>query len=150
MASALSCQRSSPPARTSSSRGSVARCAGSSITRTATAVGARAARRTTIPRFAASARARHRRPRGRFWRFSLYAFCRWTDDLGDEAEGDRLQLLDEWERELRACYDGRRSQPLFVALCRTIEQFDIPTDPFLRLIEANRMDQRITRFATYD
>ena len=82
--------------------------------------------------------------------FSLYAFCRWTDDLGDEAEGDRLQLLDEWERDLRACYDGRRSQPLFVALGRTIEQFDIPADPFLRLIEANRMDQRITRFATYD
>ena len=82
--------------------------------------------------------------------FSLYAFCRWTDDLGDEAEGDRLALLDAWERDLRDCYDGRRGQPLFVALGRTIEQFDIPADPFLRLIEANRMDQRITRFETYD
>jgi squalene synthase HpnC len=82
--------------------------------------------------------------------FSLYAFCRWTDDLGDEADGDRLQLLDEWEHELNDCYAGRRTQPLFVALGRTIDQFDIPADPFLRLIEANRMDQRIRRFETYD
>jgi squalene synthase HpnC len=82
--------------------------------------------------------------------FSLYAFCRWTDDLGDEAAGDRLRLLDEWERDLRDCYAGRCAQPLFVALGRTIEQFDIPRDPFLRLIEANRMDQTITRFDTYD
>lgn len=82
--------------------------------------------------------------------FSLYAFCRWTDDLGDEAEGDRLALLDAWERDLRACYDGRRESPLFVALGSTIERYDIPTEPFLRLIEANRMDQRATSFETYD
>lgn len=80
---------------------------------------------------------------------AVYAYCRWTDDLGDEAEGDRLALLDAWERNLRACYDGRREQPLFVALGATIDRFDIPADPFLRLIEANRMDQRITRFETY-
>src|SRR6185436_14066445 len=28
--------------------------------------------------------------------FALYAYCRWSDDLGDEAEGDRLALLDAW------------------------------------------------------
>ncbi len=82
--------------------------------------------------------------------FALYAFCRWTDDLGDEAEGDRLALLDAWERELRLCYEGSRQHPLFVALGRTIDQFAIPPEPFLRLIEANRMDQRRTRFETYD
>lgn len=81
--------------------------------------------------------------------FSVYAFCRWTDDLGDEAEGDRLAQLDAWERELRACFDGRRERPLFVALGRTVEEFAMPIDPFLRLIEANRMDQRVTRFETY-
>ncbi|MHB8375621.1 MAG: squalene synthase HpnC [Dehalococcoidia bacterium] len=82
--------------------------------------------------------------------FALYAFCRWTDDLGDEAEGDRLAQLDAWECDLRACFGGQRTQPLFVALGRTIDQFAIPEDPFLRLIEANRIDQRVSRFETYD
>ena len=81
---------------------------------------------------------------------SLYTFCRLTDDLGDEAEGDRLAQLNEWDATLRACIAGERNEPLFVALGTTIDRFDIPADPFLRLIEANRMDQRITRFATYD
>lgn len=88
-----------------------------------------------------------RRLRPHFW--SLYAFCRWTDDLGDEAEGDRIALLDAWERDLVRCFEGIREQPLFVALGHTIDRFRIPAEPFVRLIEANRMDQRITRFATY-
>jgi squalene synthase HpnC len=82
--------------------------------------------------------------------FALYAFCRWTDDLGDEAAGDRLALLDAWECELRACAGGVRRQPLFVALGATIDACSIPIEPFLRLIEANRIDQRTTRFATYE
>jgi squalene synthase HpnC len=82
--------------------------------------------------------------------FALYAFCRWTDDLGDEAAGDRLALLDAWERDLRACADGRREAPLFVALGVTIDHFAMPLEPFLRLIEANRIDQRVSRFETYD
>jgi squalene synthase HpnC len=81
--------------------------------------------------------------------FSIYSFCRWTDDLGDEAPGDRLAQLDAWDAELRRCYAGDRSSPLFVALGATIDRFTIPVDPFARLIEANRRDQRITRFQTY-
>lgn len=82
--------------------------------------------------------------------FALYAFCRYTDDLGDEAEGDRLRLLDEWEHELRACYEGERTSQIFIALGATIDQHEIPPAPFLRLIEANRMDQSVSRFETYD
>jgi squalene synthase HpnC len=82
--------------------------------------------------------------------FSLYAFCRYTDDLGDEAEGDRLAQLDEWERKLLGCYEGLRKDPIFAALGSTIDRYRIPPEPFLDLIEANRMDQRISRFATYD
>ena len=82
--------------------------------------------------------------------FSLYSFCRATDDIGDEAEGDRLAQLNDWERELLRCYEGVREQPLFAALGHTIDRYHIPPEPFLRLIEANRMDQHKTRFATYD
>ncbi|HZQ37383.1 MAG TPA: squalene synthase HpnC [Dehalococcoidia bacterium] len=81
--------------------------------------------------------------------FALYAFCRATDDLGDEAPGDRLALLDAWEADLRRCFAGQRVAPLFVALGRTIETFAIPHDLFLRLIEANRIDQRRQRFETF-
>lgn len=80
---------------------------------------------------------------------ALYSYCRWTDDLGDEAEGDRLALLDAWEAELRACVAGRRERPLFVALGDTIDRRDIPLEPFLKLIEANRIDQTKSRFSTY-
>ena len=82
--------------------------------------------------------------------FAVYAFCRYTDDLGDEAEGDRLALLDAWERELRDAVAGEPARPLLTALARTIEDRAIPLDPFLRLIEANRIDQRVSRFETYD
>jgi len=82
--------------------------------------------------------------------YAVYAYCRGVDDLGDEAEGDRLALLDGWEAELRRCYEGSPQQPAFVALQETIRRFDIPTEPFRRLIEANRADQRVSRYRTYN
>ena len=81
--------------------------------------------------------------------FALYSFCRWTDDLGDEAPGNRLKSLSLWEEELRNCYDGIPTHPVTVALQSTIGEFDIPIDPFIKLIEANRMDQRNTRYITF-
>ncbi len=80
--------------------------------------------------------------------YAIYAYCRGVDDLGDEAEGDRLALLDEWEAELRRCYGGAPRDVRFVALQQTIGRFDIPLEPFLRLIEANRRDQRTNRYQT--
>ncbi len=82
--------------------------------------------------------------------FAVYAFCRRTDDLGDEASGDRLTLLNDWEAELSLCYGGQPTDPVMVALQDTIRRFDIPAEPFTRLIEANRMDQRQHRYSTYD
>ena len=70
------------------------------------------------------------------------------------AEGDlsafRLALLDLWEEELEACYSGSPTHPVMVALQETIETFNIPRDPFLRLIEANRMEQRSSRYPAYE
>jgi len=81
---------------------------------------------------------------------ALYAYCRTVDDLGDEAPGDRLALLDRFERELDAAFAGRARHPVFVALQETIARFSLPRDPFARLIEANRIDQRQSSFATFD
>jgi len=81
---------------------------------------------------------------------AVYAYCRGVDDLGDEASGDRLGLLDEWEAELLRCYQGAAREPSFIALQETVRRFDIPREPFLRLIEANRVDQRVNRYRTYD
>lgn len=82
--------------------------------------------------------------------FALYAYCRFVDDLGDEAAGDRPALLDEWEMALHDCYEGQPRHPILVALAETVRTFAIPEQPLLHLIEANRMDQRISRYATYD
>ena len=87
---------------------------------------------------------------GRKHLYAIYAFCRFVDDLGDEYQGDRLEALDGWERELLSCYDATPQHPYMIALQDTIRRFDVPKEPFLRLIEANRMDQRNSRYATYE
>ena len=83
--------------------------------------------------------------------FNVYAYCRISDDLGDEV-GDpsaSLELLDQWQRELDACYDGSPKHSVFVALAETVRQFDIPKHEFSDLLTAFRQDQTITRFETF-
>ena len=83
--------------------------------------------------------------------FNVYAYCRWADDLGDEV-GDperAAQLLDWWRGELAACYDGRASHPVFVALRQTIERLAIPRQPFEDLISAFQQDQRVTQYESF-
>jgi len=83
---------------------------------------------------------------------SVYAFCRWSDDLGDEV-GDparSLELLDWWRDELRAMYDGRARHPVMIALRETVERYGIPPEPFLALIDAFVQDQTVADYDTYD
>ena len=83
---------------------------------------------------------------------SIYAYCRISDDLGDEV-GNReqsLALLDLWGHELDACYRGEARHPVFVALAETIRTCDIPKEPFADLLVAFRQDQQVTRFETMD
>lgn len=80
---------------------------------------------------------------------ALYAFCRTVDDIGDEAPGDRTVLLDRFEAELHTAYDARPCHPVIVALQHTIHTYNLPAEPFSRLIEANRIDQQRTRYETF-
>ena len=80
---------------------------------------------------------------------AIYGFARLVDMLGDEVEGDRLAALDELERELAACYGGEPTWAVMRALQPTIRACNLPPEPFQRLIEANRMDQRIAAYSTW-
>jgi len=84
--------------------------------------------------------------------FNIYAYCRISDDLGDETGNPSasLQLLDEWETELKACYQGTPRHPVFVALAETVRQFQIPKQTFADLLTAFRQDQTTTRYQTFD
>lgn len=81
----------------------------------------------------------------------VYAYCRWADDLADETAGGQtaLDLLAWWRDQLLACYGGRPRHPVFVALQPTIEQFNIPREPFLDLLIAFEQDQRVKSYDTY-
>src|SRR5262249_9734805 len=83
---------------------------------------------------------------------ALYAYARLVDMLGDELEGGpaaRLAALDGLEREVDAAFAGTATWPVLVELQPTLREFELPREPFLRLIEANRMDQRISEYETW-
>jgi squalene synthase HpnC len=82
---------------------------------------------------------------------AIYGFARLVDDIGDEAPGDRLAQLALVEAELDLIFAGEApDHPLMLDVARTIRALDLPSDPFRRLIEANRRDQVVTRYETYD
>jgi squalene synthase HpnC len=83
---------------------------------------------------------------------NVYAYCRFADDLADEAGGGpaALALLRWWRQELLACYAGKPRHPVMVALRETVERFRIPPRPFLDLLFAFEQDQLIKRYRTYE
>jgi squalene synthase HpnC len=80
---------------------------------------------------------------------AIYGFARLADDIGDEADGDRVAMLDWLDDELVRAADGRATHPLLVRLTPTIQACHLPLEPFQRLIEANRVDQRVHRYGTW-
>ena len=84
--------------------------------------------------------------------YNVYAYCRWADDLGDEVPDPAraLELLKWWEHELDACYEGKPSHPVFVALRETITAKDIPKQPFADLLKAFRQDQTVKRYPNWN
>ncbi|MEW2318466.1 squalene synthase HpnC [Streptomyces bauhiniae] len=106
----------------------------------------------------------------RAWRTDLmavYGFARLVDDIGDgdlapggadarvlgvppELAGDRLALLDAFEADLGRVFDGTPHHPLLRRLQPTVRRRGLTPEPFLGLIAANRQDQLVTRYETYD
>ncbi|MEU5052557.1 squalene synthase HpnC [Streptomyces sp. NPDC021096] len=109
----------------------------------------------------------------RAWRadlMAIYGYARLVDDIGDgdlapggrdaellgldrEQSDDRLTMLDAFEADLLRVFDptgtGPR-HPLLIRLRPTVRRCGLTPEPFLGLIEANRQDQRVSRYATYD
>jgi squalene synthase HpnC len=80
---------------------------------------------------------------------ALYCYARLVDELGDAYAGDRLAALDELEREVGAAFAGEATWPVLRNVQPTIREFELPREPFLRLIDANRLDQRVREYATW-
>ncbi|KOX37335.1 squalene synthase [Streptomyces sp. NRRL F-4707] len=106
----------------------------------------------------------------RAWRTDLmavYGFARLVDDIGDgdlapggadarllgvpaDRADDRLVMLDAFEEDLRRVFDGTPRHPLLRRLVPTVRRRSLTPEPFLGLIAANRQDQLVARYETYD
>jgi squalene synthase HpnC/squalene synthase HpnD len=86
--------------------------------------------------------------------YNVYAYCRWSDDLGDEVATPMraLALLDAWETDMRLIYEPDRSpsHPVLIALRETIRAKNIPMQPFSDLLRAFRQDQKVHRYPDWD
>ena len=84
--------------------------------------------------------------------WAVYAFCRTADDIVDRVAParERLAALDAWERKLLDAYEGRTSDPVFVAFADAASRFAIPSQPALDLLRGARLDVTVHRYATYD
>ncbi len=81
---------------------------------------------------------------------AIYGFARLLDELGDSLAGDRLAALDWLERDLERAHEARAEHPLMVRLQASLRECELPREPFARLIEANRVDQRVSRYQTWE
>ena len=89
---------------------------------------------------------------------AVYGYARAVDDMGDEAPpGQRARLLDDLEADLGRLYRFQGSDPgepprlgVVRALAPLVAECGVPRQPFLDLIQANRQDQIVSRYATFD
>lgn len=83
---------------------------------------------------------------------SIYAYCRYADDLADESgdPGAALAALDQWEERFSAAVGGDPDHPILEALASTIQSFDLPHQPFRDLLVAFRQDQTVHRYQMFE
>jgi squalene synthase HpnC len=81
---------------------------------------------------------------------AIYGFARLVDEIGDTYAGDRLAALAWLEHDLEATRSGDAEHPVVRRLASTVQRLDLGLDAFRDLIDANRRDQRQTRYATFE
>ena len=83
---------------------------------------------------------------------AVYAFARGADDIADTTRPahERLARLDEWEEKLVLAEKGVAETDVFRALSHTIQQFDLPLQPFRDLLSAFRQDVTVLRYPNYE
>ena len=81
---------------------------------------------------------------------AAYAYCRVADDIADEPGENVLGRIDLWQRELEACYAGRPTHPITIALADALGRFAIPKSAFVALLDGCRQDTVKTRYATFE
>ena len=81
---------------------------------------------------------------------AVYAFARLADELGDRYEGDRLAALDELEHQLDLALAGEDAHPAVTPVADTVRELDLDPTPLRRLLDANRQDQIVTGYETFD
>lgn len=100
--------------------------------------------------FSVASRVLPRRARSHL--LAVYGFARLVDELGDAdgpAPEQRLAALDWLESELDRAFAGTAEHPLLVRLGESVRECRLAREPFLRLVEANRLDQRVNRYRTW-
>ena len=89
-------------------------------------------------------------PRTRERLNAIYGFARLVDTLGDELGGDRLAALDWLEQDLDRVYEGAAEHPAMARLVPFVRELSVPREPFVRLIDANRLDQKVHDYDTFE
>ncbi len=104
--------------------------------------------RASTENFPVASRVLPRRTRAHL--LAVYGFARLIDELGDSGVGDRVASLDLVERDLDRAYEGCAEHPLLIRLAPTLHECALPREPFARLIEANRVDQCVWSYRTWE
>lgn len=90
------------------------------------------------------------RPHERRHLMAVYGFARLADDIGDEATGDRLALLAWLDHQLDRSVEGAADHPVLQEVGRSVRELGLPLEPFRDLVQANRQDQLVDRYETFD
>ncbi len=91
---------------------------------------------------------------------SVYAFCRYADDIIDEDEAEpaepslsalrKRERLNRLRAEVERCYRGESRHPILLPLSTVVRRFQIPQQYFMTLLDGMEMDLVKNRYRTFE